>query len=181
MVINLASSFLARCAWSNTLGLGRAGSNAPVTASVAAAAEAAAACSKAAAPQRLRVWGTHFTASQALVLRSKHAGPSRARRPARPNARGAQRLLRSVPAPAPAADDEPPRGAWHALGLHPDLSRRLWEIGSYVPTPVQRAAVPRILNGQSVALQSPTGSGKVRPAAGPGAAAAAAAAAARSL
>ncbi|KIY99108.1 DEAD-box ATP-dependent RNA helicase 47 [Monoraphidium neglectum] len=51
----------------------------------------------------------------------------------------------------------------------------------YLGSGGERAAVPRILNGQSVALQSPTGSGKVRPAAGPGAAAAAAAAAARSL
>lgn len=51
--------------------------------------------------------------------------------------------------------------AWAELGAHPALFPGLRALGAAAPTPVQQAGAPAILARQSVALQSPTGSGKV--------------------
>jgi superfamily II DNA/RNA helicase len=36
------------------------------------------------------------------------------------------------------------------------------EMGVLTPSPIQEAAIPRILSGESIVIQSSTGSGKVR-------------------
>ena len=38
----------------------------------------------------------------------------------------------------------------------------LRDLGVQTPTPVQEAAIPRVLRGENIAIQSYTGSGKVR-------------------
>ena len=58
------------------------------------------------------------------------------------------------PATAPAAP------SFIALGLSPALSAAAAELGWAVPTPVQAAALPAILQGQDVLAMAPTGSGK---------------------
>ena len=58
------------------------------------------------------------------------------------------------PAAAPAAP------SFIALGLSPALSAAAAELGWAVPTPVQAAALPAILQGQDVLATAPTGSGK---------------------
>ena len=58
------------------------------------------------------------------------------------------------PAPAPAVP------SFAALGLSPALSAAAAELGWAVPTPVQAAALPAILQGQDVLATAPTGSGK---------------------
>jgi len=57
-------------------------------------------------------------------------------------------------APAPAAP------SFTALGLSPALAASAAELGWTVPTPVQAAALPAILQGQDVLAAAPTGSGK---------------------
>ena len=49
---------------------------------------------------------------------------------------------------------------FHKLGIAPWLVEKLQEAGITEPTEVQRAAVPPILEGKNVIVQSPTGTGK---------------------
>ncbi len=58
------------------------------------------------------------------------------------------------PAAAPAAP------SFIALGLSPALAAAAAELGWALPTPVQAAALPAILQGQDVLATAPTGSGK---------------------
>ncbi len=45
----------------------------------------------------------------------------------------------------------------------PALQARLRLLDVQAPTPVQQAAIPRVLSGENIAIQSYTGSGKVNP------------------
>jgi hypothetical protein len=48
------------------------------------------------------------------------------------------------------------------LGIDPLLVAGLSETGIEVPSPIQESAIPVLLSGQNAAIQSYTGSGKVR-------------------
>src|SRR5688572_27668822 len=47
-----------------------------------------------------------------------------------------------------------------ALGLHPNLVATLSELGYEEPTPIQRTAIPALLEGRDVLGQAATGTGK---------------------
>jgi len=55
--------------------------------------------------------------------------------------------------------EEPARG-FKGFGLNPTISGGLRRVGFLIPSDVQAAALPRVLSGGSVAVQSHTGSGK---------------------
>lgn len=57
------------------------------------------------------------------------------------------------------ADAEPADG-FAGLGLAPELAQHLGSLGFAVPTPVQAACIPALLDGQDVLANAPTGSGK---------------------
>jgi hypothetical protein len=69
---------------------------------------------------------------------------------------------RARPGHGPALPSVAAAESWQALGAHPQIAAALAQCGAAHPTPVQRAAVPRILAGRSAAAQGPTGSGKVQ-------------------
>lgn len=50
--------------------------------------------------------------------------------------------------------------AFNALGIIPKLSELLHHDGIIEPTPVQKQAIPLLLNGQDVIAQAQTGTGK---------------------
>jgi ATP-dependent RNA helicase DeaD len=56
--------------------------------------------------------------------------------------------------------DEP--AGFLQLGIDPLLVAGLAESGIEVPSPIQESAIPVLLSGQNAAVQSYTGSGKVR-------------------
>jgi ATP-dependent RNA helicase DeaD len=56
--------------------------------------------------------------------------------------------------------DEP--AGFLELGIDPLLVAGLAESGIEVPSPIQESAIPVLLSGQNAAVQSYTGSGKVR-------------------
>ncbi len=51
-------------------------------------------------------------------------------------------------------------GSFSDLGLQPDVVRAAEEVGYEEPTPVQRQAIPLLLEGRDVLVQSQTGTGK---------------------
>ena len=50
--------------------------------------------------------------------------------------------------------------AFAALGLRPELLSCLTELGYEEPTPVQREAIPPLLDGRDLLAEAPTGTGK---------------------
>ena len=46
------------------------------------------------------------------------------------------------------------------LGLGPELTATLDELGYEEPTPIQREAIPPLLEGRDVLAEAPTGTGK---------------------
>jgi len=63
-------------------------------------------------------------------------------------------------ASAAAVDAPPEETGFDSLQLPEDLVARLEELRLTSPTPIQKKAIPRVLQGRSSALQSHTGSGK---------------------
>ncbi|TLW92110.1 DEAD/DEAH box helicase [Saccharomonospora piscinae] len=57
-------------------------------------------------------------------------------------------------------NDIEPAADFAALGLRPELLRALAELGYEEPTPIQRAAIPPVLDGADVVGQAATGTGK---------------------
>ena len=49
---------------------------------------------------------------------------------------------------------------FHALGLRPELSTSLAELGYEAPTPIQQRAIPEMLTGRDLLCQAATGTGK---------------------
>ena len=71
----------------------------------------------------------------------------------------------SEPAPQAAANDteavdEPAPDGFAALGLRDELLKSLDKLGYEEPTPIQREAIPLLLNGEDVLGQAATGTGK---------------------
>jgi len=64
-----------------------------------------------------------------------------------------------VEAPATETASTAPNG-FAALGLGPDITRALTELGYEEPTPIQRAAIPPLLAGRDLLGQAATGTGK---------------------
>src|SRR5687768_16779208 len=56
--------------------------------------------------------------------------------------------------------DTLPESAFAALGLRPELLACLTELGYEEPTPVQREAIPPLLDGRDLLAEAPTGTGK---------------------
>src|SRR3954464_3489070 len=54
----------------------------------------------------------------------------------------------------------PPMSAWSPLGLAPELLRSVAREGYTEPTPVQRDAIPLVLEGRDVLAGAQTGTGK---------------------
>src|SRR6187397_1898325 len=54
----------------------------------------------------------------------------------------------------------PPETGFASLGLHPKLMTALEALGYEEPTPVQRQAIPPLLEGRDVLAEAPTGTGK---------------------
>src|SRR3954454_14389927 len=68
---------------------------------------------------------------------------------------------RNGPGAAMAAATEPLAGdGFSALGLDPRLLQTLGELGYEEATPVQREAMPPLLEGRDVLAEAPTGTGK---------------------
>src|SRR5438067_7042341 len=61
-----------------------------------------------------------------------------------------------MPSKPPAAD----RGGFPSLGLGADLIATLTDLGYEEPTPIQRAAIPPLLEGRDLVGQAATGTGK---------------------
>src|SRR5690606_18099895 len=49
---------------------------------------------------------------------------------------------------------------FHRLGLLPEIADACRVLGYTEPTPVQKTAIPRLMQGQNLALAAATGSGK---------------------
>jgi ATP-dependent RNA helicase DeaD len=60
----------------------------------------------------------------------------------------------------PAVEVEPADAGFASLGLDPRLTEALAALGYEEPTPVQRAAIPPLLDGRDVLAQAATGTGK---------------------
>ena len=57
-------------------------------------------------------------------------------------------------------DETGQASAFEALGLRPELLGSLTELGYEEPTPVQREAIPPLLDGRDLLAEAPTGTGK---------------------
>jgi ATP-dependent RNA helicase DeaD len=70
------------------------------------------------------------------------------------SARHTGEAMTTEPDPAPATDP------FAELGLGPELTATLGELGYEEPTPIQREAIPSLLEGRDVLAEAPTGTGK---------------------
>jgi hypothetical protein len=126
------------------------------TASASSSAAAAAAAAAASVPWcgggSSSIHSTTHPISSSCLLKSFS---TRSAYPRKPPAAPPPRPPSRAPDPAAAAK-------WLVLGAHPRLVPGLQAAGAVHPTPVQKAAMAAILSRDNLALQSPTGSGKVR-------------------